>query len=237
MLATDGTWHELKDAVRDDWRGAVAASFVASLVLALVVAVFLFGRRMSGSLESQLAPVPLALTAAALLAWSCAVRLRLCDRRIDWLLATVLALFAVAFSFPGDRSIDWLVWLAVFAAYGLIRPRRNSPTIGSDKRAEQVLQQLTRSRTADGCETIRGTLIAEFAPSERTAVIHVAFCPPFEWLPSIECEAIDGPACDVKVAQVLHQGTRLETRLFHASTAAERVTIEILATDHPPVTV
>jgi len=236
MLATDGTWREADD-VDDDWRGAVAPALMASLVLALVVSCFLLARRASGALDTPLAPLQLTIAAASLLVWAVATRLRLRDGRVDWLLATVLALFAVAFSFPGDRSIDWLVWLAVFAAYGLIRPRRSSPAIASDKRAEQIVQRLTRSRTADGCETIRGTLIAEFAPSERTAVIHVAFCPPFERLPSIECEAVDGPACDVKLAQVLHQGTRLEARLSHASTAAERVTIEIVATDHPPLAV
>jgi hypothetical protein len=191
---------------------------------------------MSGALESQLAPVPLALTAAALLAWACAVRLRLCDRRVDWLLSAVLALFAVACSFPGSRSIDWLVWLAVFAAYGLVPARPSLPAIGSDKRAEQVLQQLTRSRTSDGGDAIHGTLLAEFAPGERTTILHVAFCPPFEQLPSVKAEVVDGPACEVKVAQILHQGTRLEARLSRASTAAERVTIKILATDHPPVT-
>ncbi len=235
MLATDGTWRETED-VRDDWRGVIAAAFVASLVLALVVAVFLFARRMSGSLESQLAPASLALTAAALLAWACAVRLQLLDRRVDWLLAVVLVLFAIACSFPGSRSIDWLVWLAVSAAYGLVPARRSSPASGSDKKASQVLQQLTRSRTSDGGEAIHGTLLAEFAPGERSTILHVAFCPPFEQLPSVEAEVVDGPACDVKVAQILHQGTRLEARLSRASTAAERVTIEILATDHLPVT-
>ena len=30
------------------------------------------------------------------------------DRRVDWLSAVVLALFAIACSFPGNRAIDWL---------------------------------------------------------------------------------------------------------------------------------
>ena len=189
---------------------------------------------MSGALDTPLAPLPLVLTAGGLLAWTAAIRLRLGDRRIDWLAATALALFAIACSFPGDRSIDWLAWLTVFAVYGLVPARRSSPAIGSDKRSEQVLQQLTRSRIADGSEAIHGTLLAEFAPGERTTILHVAFCPPFEQLPSVEVEVDHGPGCDVKLAQVLHQGARLEVRLTRASTAAQQVTLEILATVQPP---
>ena len=233
MLATDGTWREAEDAV-NDWRAVVAPALNASLALALAVAVFLFVRRLSGALETPLAPAPLILTASGLLAWSAAIRLRLRDRRADWLSALVLALFAVACSFPGNRWIDWVVWLTALVAYGLIPARRSSPAIGNSRTVEQLLQHLTRSRTADGCETVRGTLLAEFAPGERTAVLHVAFCPPLERLPSVEADAVNGPACDVKLAQVLHQGARLEARLSRASSTAQRVTIEILATDHPP---
>jgi hypothetical protein len=233
MLATDGTWREADDAV-DDWRRAVVApALVASLVLALAVAAFLFLRRVSGALDTPLAPAPLVLTASAVLAWSAAIRLRLRDRRIDALAAVVLALFAIACSFPGSRAIDWVVWLAAFAAYGLVPARRSSPAVESASTANQVVQQLTRSRAADGCEAIHGSLVAEFAAGERTVVLHVAFCPPFERLPTIEAEAVDGPACDVKAAQILHQGARLEARLSRASTAAELVTIEFAATDGP----
>jgi hypothetical protein len=232
MLATDGTWRDVNDA--DNWRGAVVPAIVASLVLALVVAVFLVARRMSGALETPLAALPLILTAASLLGWAIAARLQLHDRRVDWLLAGVLALFAIGCSFPGERLIDWLVWMTAFAAYGLIPARRNPLAGEADKREEQVLQQLTRSRTTDGCETIRGTLIAEFAAGERSAIIHTAFCPPFERLPSVKCEAVGGPGCEVKVSQILHQGVRLEVRLSRASTAAQRVTLEILAADRPP---
>jgi hypothetical protein len=203
-------------------------------VLALAVGAFLFVRRATGALDTPLAPLPLLVTAGGLLAWSAAIRLRLRDRRADWLSALVLTLFAVACSFPGNRWIDWVVWLTALVAYGLIPARRSSPAIGNSRTAGRLLQQLTRSRTADGCETVRGTLLAEFAPGERVVVLHVAFCPPFERLPSVEAEVADGPACDVKVAQVLHQGARLEARLSRASSTAQRVTIEILATDHPP---
>jgi hypothetical protein len=236
VLATDGTWREAEQA-GDDWRVAIAPALVASLALALAVAFFLFVRRLSGALDAPLALAPLLLTANAILAWSAAIRLRLRDRRADWLAALVLALFAVACSYPGNRPIDWLVWLAAIAAFGLLPARHSSPAIGSEKDAEQLLQLLTRSRAADGSEAIHGTLLAEFAAGERTQVLHVAFCPPFERLPTVEAEVADGPACDVKTAQILHQGARLEARLSRASTTAQRVNIDFAATDRPPVAV
>jgi hypothetical protein len=234
VLATDGAWHEADDAGQNEWRAAIAPALMASVVLVLAVAMFLVARRLSGAFAESLAPVPLIITAIGLLAWATAVRLRLGDRRVDWLLAMVLALFAFACSFPGNRAVDWVVWVTTFAAFALVPARRSSPAIGSESdKVAAVLQQLTRSRTAAGCETIRGTLVAEFAAGERTAILHIAFCPPFEQLPTVEAEVAKGPACDVKLAQILHQGARLEARLARASTSAERATIEFSASDRP----
>ena len=230
MLATDGTWREVEDT-GGGWRAMIAPAFATSLVLALAVAVFLLARRSSGALDTPLAPIPLVATAFALVAWANAIRLCLRDRRAAWLAAAVLVLVAIACSFPGERTIDWLVWLSAFAAFGLCPATRNSPARGSVAAEEQVLQQLTRSLAADGTESIHGTLFAEFAPGERTAILHVAFCPPFERLPTVDAEAEDG---DVKIAQVLHQGARLEARIPHASSTLRRVTVEFLATDRPP---
>jgi hypothetical protein len=204
----------------------------SSVALLLAIAIFLVARRASGALDSPLPAVPLAVTALALVAWAAAVRLQLGDRRIGWLLAIVIVLFAFACSFPGQRAVDWLVWLTVFATFGLLPAKSSSPAVGSDKVTSR-LQQFTRSRMVDGSETIAGTLLAEFAPGERTTILHVAFCPPFERLPSVDAEVADGPACDVKLAQILHQGARFEARLARASTSLERVTIEFVAADRP----
>ena len=45
--------------------------------------------------------------------------------------------------------------------------------------ASEVVQQLTRSQATDGSELMTGFLRLSFAPMQRTAVAHVAFCPPF----------------------------------------------------------
>jgi hypothetical protein len=72
---------------------------------------------------------------------------------------------------------------------------------------------------------MRGKLIAEFAPDERTTSLHVAFCPPFARLPEVEAEAVNGPDVSVHVAQVLHNGARIEVRLQQA--AAERINVSL----------
>ena len=76
-----------------------------------------------------------------------------------------------------------------------------------------VTQQLVRSRTAEGCDTIHGTLRVRFAAHQRTEVLHVAFCPPFEVNPRWNAKAVSGPALTIKPAQVFPYGARIEVRL------------------------
>jgi hypothetical protein len=128
-----------------------------------------------------------------------------------------------------------LVWLAVGGVFVVLPARRSSPAVGSGEAAGEELLEMTRSRTADGVVTIHGSLVAEFAAGDRIAVLHVAFCPPFEWLPTVEAKKVAGPACDVKIAQILHQGARIEVRLSRASTSPRRATIAFRACSHPPL--
>jgi hypothetical protein len=95
------------------------------------------------------------------------------------------------------------------------------------------LQQITRYRAPDGTHAIHGTLLAEFAAGERMATLHVAFCPPFERLPTVEAEAVDDSEADVKVAQLLHNGVQIEVRLPEPADESACVTIELLAADIP----
>jgi hypothetical protein len=150
------------------------------------------------------------------------------DKRLTALAAAVIILFAIGCSASSGRVADWLVWSVALAAATLVSSKCGQYSGDSSKASEVTLQQLTRMRGVEGVESIRGTLVAEFAPGERTVVLHVAFCPPFERLPSVEVET-DG--CVVKIAQVLHQGTRLEVRLERDSDVARRIPIEFHATD------
>jgi hypothetical protein len=147
--------------------------------------------------------------------------------------------------------VDWLVWLPVIVTNSVgpqvieqwrrthkvaVIPSRHSSSAATPanigepiEEAGTLLQQLHRSRAADGRETILGTIVAEFAPGERMATLHVAFCPPFEILPQVEAEIADGPDASVKVAQVLHNGARLDVRLVQPAIEATTVSLEIVA--------
>lgn len=236
MFATDGTWRLIERGAGAR-RTPLELALAASVGLLLVVATFLVGRRLGGSFAAPLPAVPLVATAIGLVAWAAAVRSQFQDFRIAWLVALVLALFAIGCSYPGERTIDWLVWLPAVLALGLLPARRSLPAlVDSDRAMGLILQQLARSRSADGAETIRGELVAEFAPGDRIAILHVAFCPPFERLPSVAAERASGPGCEVKITQILHQGARLEVRLPRASTSARQATIEFAATSALSIT-
>ena len=95
--------------------------------------------------------------------------------------------------------------------------------------AEDVLQHLTRSRTAEGVEQLSGWLRMPFVAGQRTANIHVAFCPPFAKTPGLEVEQRDGPTARIKTAQVLPHGARLDLKLAQASETPVAVVLEFAA--------
>jgi hypothetical protein len=118
------------------------------------------------------------------------------------------------------------------AACGLaLSPRRKRRIPADVSDTEVRLQQLTRYRAADGTQSIHGTLIAEFAPGERSATLYVAFCPPLERLPTVEAEAIDDASASVKLTQLLHNGVQLDVRLPQPANDKQTVTVEMVATD------
>jgi hypothetical protein len=220
----------------------------ASEALALALGLFLLTRRMTGAIASPLPPLSLAITALGLLAWAFVLRtisLLGVDTQptrgyVKWLPAAVMLLFAVACSYPFTRWIDWCIWLPVIAvdwwstrriaaATGNLASRSLSAReieVGSS----QPLQQLTRFRTADGNEAIRGRLIAEFAAGERNATLYIAFCPSFEALPSVDAQIGDASSATVKVTQLLHNGAQLEVRLSKPSSSSQAVAVEFFAT-------
>jgi hypothetical protein len=130
-------------------------------------------------------------------------------------------------------SIAALAGFGVFAAAcGLaLLSRRKRRTIADVAAIDMPLQQLTRYRAADGTHSIHGTLIAEFEPGDRSATLHIAFCPPFERLPTVELEAVDNSFATVKLTQLLHNGVQIEVRLPQSLDEKQSVTIEMLATE------
>ena len=88
-------------------------------------------------------------------------------------------------------------------------PKESPPAIPPD----DVLQQLTRCQAADGKEHLSGWLRMPFSPGQRTASIHVAFCPPFAKTPELTVEQLDGPPLRIKTGQLLPHGARLDLKL------------------------
>ena len=76
-----------------------------------------------------------------------------------------------------------------------------------------VSQQLTRAVGDDGCEILYGLLRGHFAPGQRSLRLHVSFCPPFETVPQVSVDKVEGPELTVRVGQVLPYGARLDLRL------------------------
>jgi hypothetical protein len=209
---------------------AVRQALAGSIAFALAVGLFLVARRFTGALIDPLPPLQLVIAASLLVALALAVRALITDRYASWISSGALFLFALGCSFPGERAIDWLVWLPAFgaliASHGAIQrtPVRRRPLPAN---CEKVLQQITRVRTASGNEVIHATLLAEFARGQRTATIYVGFCPPFERLPHVELESV----ADAKMVQVLHQGAQLEVRLPRDADSPAMASVELFASD------
>ncbi|MEX0612232.1 MAG: hypothetical protein WD229_08930 [Pirellulales bacterium] len=241
MRATDGT---LRFAVLGNGEHHRLAVQVAgsSIFLALGIASFLLTRRAVGAFSTPLPLPQLMATAAATVIWAILVRkLSSRSRLYNSLTAIVFLMLAVACSYPGTRLADWFVWGCALVAIvwrptilsgAVLRPaRRVSPPGEIESNSEQVLQQLTRVRTEEGQDAIRGMLIGEFAPGERQVTLHIAFCPPFERLPQVEVNVTDDSDATVKLAEVLHNGAQLEVRLAQPATESTNVALELFATD------
>lgn len=93
---------------------------------------------------------------------------------------------------------------------------------------ETEWQRLSRFTTAEG-ERLSGWFRVPFAPGQRTATAHLAFCPPFESPPEIEVEQTHGPAARVQVELVLSHGARFGVKLSQATPADASVIVEIVA--------
>ncbi|MEN6407380.1 MAG: hypothetical protein ABFC77_13035 [Thermoguttaceae bacterium] len=98
-----------------------------------------------------------------------------------------------------------------------------------DNPPSDVTQQLTRCQTVDGADQFSGWLRARFAAGQRTAGVHVAFCPPFAAMPELEAEQIDGPDARIKTSQLWPYGARLDIKLSAPAEEPTDVLLQFLA--------
>jgi hypothetical protein len=232
-----------------------------SVPILFTIGLLLLLRRIAGAFDTPLPPILLLTTAALLTVWLSVISDHWleqprdsADRSIVWSQTAVaaawstLALFAIACSFPFERLLDWLIWPAAFTAawfgpQALQSLRRHLPQLAAllptpltksptpDKPNSLPVQTLTRYRTADGTETIRAQLRAEFPPNERMTTLHVAFCPPFEKLPTVEAYLTDDITADVNLTQVLHHGAQIEIRLPTPAGKPLAANVELIASE------
>jgi hypothetical protein len=241
MRATDGILQSLM--LRSGGKGwPVPALVVASIFFVAALSLFLFIRRATGALTAPLATPQLVATAIVMCLWALVIR-ELTAKRATyfWVSLCTMLLVAIGCSFPIARFVDWLVWLPAIGCIAMLplvsriqlTPLRRRPSAAAeaDAEPEQVLQQLTRFRTADGQDAIRGILAAEFAAGERQTTLYVGFCPPFELLPQVEVNVNDDLEADVKLAQLLHNGVQLDVRLSEPAEEAVVVSIEFFASE------
>jgi hypothetical protein len=96
-----------------------------------------------------------------------------------------------------------------------------------------VLQEFVRSRQPDGAELLTGWMRVPLSPGQRSAAVHLAFCPPFVRTPRITVAQQEGPTARIKEAQVLPFGARLDLKLAQATDTCATVLLEIMVQTDP----
>ena len=208
------------------------------LLLLLSTTSILAIRRMGGALQSPPSVGLLGLTmgAAILLLgvtrvfWTWGFRYRF-DSLMRWCPFVTLIVLALSLTFRSSTPVGMaLPWIMVFvsevAAFRWTRRTQASalaPTTDvvmdtavarptGELHTSDVLQQMTRIRDANGRERIAGTVRADLEPGQRSETLHIAFCPPFDQIPQVTVDQQQGTPAQLKLAQVLPYGMRIEIR-------------------------
>ena len=91
----------------------------------------------------------------------------------------------------------------------------------------QTLATQRRVRTEEGGTQIFGSVAVEFEGDAEVAPVFIAFCPPFEGVPSFDFEQIAGPEIAVAASSVQPFGVRLEAKRRVAQTSEMLETQEV----------
>jgi len=110
-------------------------------------------------------------------------------------------------------------------------PERPFVAPSSTDHRDTITQHLVRRRDEQGRDVLDGFLRARYEPGQRTAVLHVAFCPPFASVPNFRATAREGFPAQVKATQLQPYGVRLEVRLKSAAKEPQPVEVDISAVE------
>jgi hypothetical protein len=105
--------------------------------------------------------------------------------------------------------------------------------VPSPRSDDSVNQYLIRRADAAGGEEVSGWATTQLYAGQRTAMLHVAFCPPFASSPTVDVRQTAGPIARVRAAQVLPWGARIEVKLPQAADSPCQARIEFRASCPP----
>ena len=186
--------------------------------LLLAIALLLAWRRLAGALGHPLGSPTLILVGVVAAGVAAAARAASPGRLAQWLISPALILLGLSLS-SGSRPAGLLAFWMLVAAEELwgwlwLRRRRNHPRSQPSRVAcprdalppDNLLQQFTLSREADGRQRLDGWVRVCLAVGQRTDAVHVAFCPPFPRTPELSWEQVAGPAARIQTAQLVPYG-------------------------------
>lgn len=230
-------------------RAAIASGTCLYLLAAFVLVV----RRGSGAWERPLSGLALAVTGLLLAAGILGLhvlRQRPVSNSGDWAAAlpvlAAAAIVAMVLSLPGSPAWGlvamWLLLVSAEAALvaGIVA-RRRKVTV-PPRREEQiegqvvggipndsVYQRWTRRVTAEGSDVLEAQFQVAFQARQRTAHVHLAFCPPFVAAPQLAIEQAAGPEARIRAARVLPYAARLEVKLAEPAEEECQVAVDVVA--------
>jgi len=225
-------WRRLASALREPL-GTPVLLMVGALMVMTVVGIRILWRRAAAQTRWRSDWLPMILPTGAMVALGAALSLP------ETAAGGLAAFWALLL---GEELWAWrpLKWRKLPRKQSVPRPVRTDPphvaaphpaavTSFEEMPAADVLQQLTRSQADDGSEQLAGWLRMPFSAGQRTASVHVAFCPPFAKTPQVMVEQLDGPPARIKTAQLLPYGARLDLKLSAMSEDADSVLLQFFA--------
>lgn len=96
-----------------------------------------------------------------------------------------------------------------------------------------VSQWMSRSHELDGGETVEGGMTLRLPAGQKSAVFHVAFCPPLTGTPEVTCHLLDEVPLRLRVTTAQPYGTRIEAKRTGEPADDVEATIAYLAVTLP----
>jgi hypothetical protein len=117
--------------------------------------------------------------------------------------------------------------------HDIVPSETESPPVAQE--SNDSTQQLIYRSDARGRMNVEGWQRIAFAAGQRTATVHVAFCPAFARSPAVDAELSGDLGGSVQPTQVLPWGVRFEVKLDSPATGAVAMLLEFVASESEPV--